>query len=229
MNSIIPANRGSLSVVACDSGHAFAERIISELNTISRENDQGIHHRLRYTNEVHFANGEVKVVIEENIRGNDLYIVQCMDDPLTPHSINDNLMALTTAIHAAHQSDADSITAVLPQYPYSRQERKKTREAITAKLVAGMMEMAGACRVITLDIHAEAIQGFFNSAKLEDLHASRLFIDHLQEYLRIDPTQVVVTSPDVGSAEKARRYSKVLGCDLAICGQSPRLLDHQQN
>ncbi|RMF59449.1 MAG: ribose-phosphate diphosphokinase, partial [Calditrichaeota bacterium] len=152
----------------------------------------------------------------ENIRGDDIYIVQAIDDPLSSRTVNDNLMALLTATHAAYQSDADHITVVLPQFPYSRQERRKTREAISAKLVAGMLELAGAQRVITLDIHSEAIQGFFNYGKLEDLHASGVFIDYLQNIMRVDPTNLVVTGPDVGSVERARRYSKVLGADLAV-------------
>lgn len=210
----IDDNRGELSIIACNSGKPFAERIIEELNKISLEEQR--QHRLKFTTEVRFPNGEIKVVIDENIRGDDVYIVQAIDDPLSPASVNDNLMSLMTAINAAFQSDADHITAVLPQFPYSRQERRKTREAITAKLVCGMLEMAGAKRVITLDIHSEAIQGFFNIGKLEDLHASRIFIDYLQEIVRINPTRMVVTSPDIGSAERSRYYSRNLGIDLAI-------------
>lgn len=209
-------NRGNLSVMACDSGRQFAQRIIEELNRISRKEDLSLSHRLKFSSDVHFPNGEVKIVVDENIRGDDMYIVQCIDDPLTDRTVNDNLMSLITAVHACYQSDADHITVVLPQFPYSRQERRKTREAITAKLVANMLEMAGAQRVITLDIHSEAIQGFFHQAKLEDLHASRVFIDYLQDIMRIDPSNMIVTSPDVGSAERARFYSKVLGIDLAI-------------
>jgi ribose-phosphate pyrophosphokinase len=171
---------------------------------------------LKHTDEVHFPNGEIKVVIEENVRGDDLYIVQAIDDPLSNKTVNDNLMATLTTVHAAYQSDADHITVMLPQFPYSRQERRKTREAISAKLVAGMLELAGAQRVITLDIHSEAIQGFFNVAKLEDLHASGEIISYLQEIERIDPTNMSVTSPDVGSADRARHYSKKLGADLVI-------------
>lgn len=205
--------RGALSIIACDSGRAFGERIVNELN---RMDNTHIPHRLKNMKEVHFPNGEIKTVIEENVRGDDLYIVQAIDDPLSPATVNDNLMALLTAIHAGFQSDADHITVVLPQFPYSRQERRKTREAISAKLVAGMLEMAGAQRVITLDIHSEAIQGFFNLAKLEDLHASGEIINYLQDILRIDPTNMAVTSPDVGSADRARHYSKKLGADLVI-------------
>ncbi len=209
-------SRGHLSVIACDSGRALAERIMKELNNIAKQEDEAVFHRLKYTTEVTFPNGEVKVVINENIRGDDLYVVQCIDDPLSEKTVNDNLLAVLTAIHAGYQSDADHITAVLPQFPYSRQERRKTREAISAKLVANMLESAGAQRVITLDIHSEAIQGFFNSAKLEDLHASGVIIDYLQTILKLDPTRLVVTGPDVGSAERARHYSKVLGAHLAI-------------
>ena len=213
---MVDSNRGALSVMACDSGKPFAQRIIQELNNITQQEKLGITHHLKYTEDVYFPNGEIKVVIHENIRGDDIYIVQAMDDPLSDKSVNDNLMALLTAVHAAYQSDADHITVVLPQFPYSRQERRKTREAISAKLIAGMLELAGAQRVITLDIHAEAIQGFFNFAKLEDLHASGVFVDYLQNIMRIDPLNLVVTSPDVGSVERARRYSKVLGAELAV-------------
>ena len=89
-------------------------------------------------------------VIKENIRGVDIYIVQAVDDPQSSKSINDNLMALITAINAAYQSDADSITAICPQFPYSRQDRKKAREGITARQIASFLEMSGANRVITL-------------------------------------------------------------------------------
>lgn len=209
-------SRGNLAVIACDSGRAFAERIMNGLNKIAKEENEQVFHRLKYTTEIAFPNGEVKVVIDENIRGNDLYVIQCIDDPLSSRTVNDNLMSVLTAINAGYQSDADHITAVLPQFPYSRQERRKTREAISAKLVANMLEDAGAQRVITLDIHAEAIQGFFNVAKLEDLHASGEIISYLQTIIRIDPTRLVVAGPDVGSAERARHYSKVLGAGFAV-------------
>ncbi len=159
-------NRGELSVMACESGRPLANRILKHLNEIIRRDDPDFNLSLVDSEEITFANGEMKTVIEENIRGADLYIVQAIDDPLSPKTINDNLMALLTAINAAYQSDADSITVVVPQFPYSRQERKKTREGITAKQIASFMEFSGANRVITLDIHAEAIQGFFNEARM---------------------------------------------------------------
>ena len=209
-------SRGALSLIACNSGRSFAQRIIKAMNNIAREENEKTVFRLKDTEEIIFPNGEVKVVINEFIRGDDVYIIQCIDDPLSDRSVNDNLMAVVTAIHAAYQSDPDHITVVIPQYPYSRQERRKTREAITAKLVANLLEDAGAQRVITLDIHAEAIQGFFNFTKLEDMHASGEIIDYLLNNLKLDLTNLVVTGPDVGSADRARHYSKVLETDLAI-------------
>jgi ribose-phosphate pyrophosphokinase len=206
--------RGALSIMACESGKEFANRIIKSLNAIIGKTEPDFDLRLIDSEEIHFANKELKTIIRENIRGDDHYIVQCMDDPLSDRSINDNLMALLTAINAAFQSDADSINVVIPQYPYSRQERKKTREGITAKQIARFLEVSGANRVITLDIHAEAIMGFFSSAKLEDLHASQTLIDHIKK--KYKSNNLVITAPDVGGAEKARFYSKAMEADLAI-------------
>jgi ribose-phosphate pyrophosphokinase len=206
--------RGALSISACTSGVLLAERIIKSLNAAIKTEGEDITIRRIDTNEITFANGEIKSEINENIRGDDHYIVQCFDDPLSKKSINDNLMSLMTAINAAYQSDADSITAVIPQYAYSRQERKKTREGITAKQVAQFMEISGAHRVITLDVHSEAIMGFFTSATLEDLHASQTLIDHFKK--NYDSNNLVITAADVGGAEKARFYSKAMETDLAV-------------
>ncbi|MCB0280381.1 MAG: ribose-phosphate pyrophosphokinase, partial [Calditrichaeota bacterium] len=205
--------RGALALVACESGRPFAKRVLNSLNELVRKVNR-TRYMIKESEEVWFANGEVKTIIHDNVRGDDLYIIQEMEDPNSERSINDNLMALMTAVHAAYQADADSITIVTPQFPYSRQERKKTREGITAKQVAQFMEISGANRVITLDIHAEAIQGFFNHAKMEDLHASRTIIEHLKSSYKLH--NVVVVAPDVGGAERARFYSKELQADLAI-------------
>lgn len=206
--------RGALSIAACDSGIEFAERIITQLNKLIKRKGNGDQIRRTRTNEITFANGEIKSEIKENIRGDDHYIVQCFDDPASDKSINDNFMALLTSINAAYQSDADSITAVIPQFAYSRQERKKGREGITAKQVAQFIEASGANRVITLDVHSEAIVGFFNKARMEDLHASKTLIDHFTKNYSTE--ELVIAAADVGGAEKARFFSKVLGTDLAI-------------
>jgi ribose-phosphate pyrophosphokinase len=207
-------NRGELCLMSCESGRPLAARILQHLNKIIARETAGAELQLVNTEEVTFANGEIKTVIHDNIRGADVYIVQAVDDPQSKKSINDNLMALLTAANAAYQSDADSVTVISPQYPYSRQERKKTRESLTAKQVASFLEISGADRVITLDIHAEAIQGFFNIAKLEDLHASNILIEYFKQNFSTD--NLVVASADVGGAEKARYYSGRLKTNMAI-------------
>jgi ribose-phosphate pyrophosphokinase len=217
--AMIPSKRGRLSLVACDSGRDFAARINHHLMELMRAEDAAAESALRNSEEVHFANGEIKTVVRENIRGDDVYVVQCMDDPLSDRSVNDNFMALLTAVNAVYQSDPDSITAVIPQYPYSRQERKKAREPITARLVAAALEDAGANRVITLDIHAEAIEGFFARAILEDLHASKAIISFLREEVfdgSFDSSRLCIVAPDVGGADMARHYATQFHCPLAI-------------
>lgn len=206
--------RGELGLIACESGRGFAARVERNLRDLLKDEDKGNNFKIKDTEEVNFPNGEIKTVINASIRGNDIYIIQCVDDPLSDRSVNDNLMALVTAIDAVYQSDADHVTAVMPQFPYSRQERKKTREGVTAKQVALILENAGADDIITLDIHAEAIGGFFNKANLEDLHASTVIIDYFKK--RHFSQNLVVVAPDVGGAEKARHYSKRLEVDFAI-------------
>jgi ribose-phosphate pyrophosphokinase len=135
-------------------------------------------------------------------------------DPLRSYTVNDNLMALVTALNASHQADADHITAVVPQFPYARQERKRTREGITAKQVAGLLELAGAQRVLVMDIHAPAISGFFDGARMDNLYASGPILAHFRAH---HPVQnLVVVSPDIGSGDRARHFSKALHTDMAI-------------
>lgn len=216
--STLSIDRGRLSLVACASGRRFADRVAVALGKIMLR-ESGIPFRgVADSSEIFFSNGEVKTLINESVRGDDVYIIQCVDDPTSDRSVNDNLMALFTAINAAKQADADRITAVVPQFPYARQERKKGREGITARQVAAFLEISGATRVISLDIHAEAIGGFFHHATLDDLHASGDLIQAYQDrVLKGQPsTGVVVVSPDVGSADRARFYSRRMGCDMAI-------------
>jgi len=209
------ADRGQLGIIACNSGLNFAEGVVEYLKDKYR--DENHLERFRYikTTETHFANGEIKTTIEEPIRGMDVYVIQLMDDPLNPGSTNDNLMALATAVNAAFNSDAGTITAVIPQFPNARQERRKGRESVTASMVASFVESCGAQRVLTVDIHAEAIAGFFQRTRLDNLHASRQLMDEMKERSLIDENTVVV-APDVGSAETARYYSRELKSEMAL-------------
>lgn len=157
-----------------------------------------------------FSEGEIRVQIQENIRGKDTFIVQ----PTCPPT-NENLMELLVLIDAARRASAKRITAVLPYYGYARQDRKdQPRVPITAKLVANLICAAGATRVLTMDLHASQIQGFFD-IPVDHLYA----INSICEYFRlkkIDPRKIVVVSPDVGSIKMARAYAKRLGASFAV-------------
>ncbi len=155
-----------------------------------------------------FSEGEIRVEIKENIRGKDVFIIQ----PTCPPS-NDNLMELLILIDAARRASADRITAVVPYYGYARQDRKdQPRVPITAKLVANLIVAAGAKRVLTMDLHANQIQGFFD-IPVDHLYA----INALCEYFYTkDLKNLVVVSPDVGGIKMARAYAKRLGAGLAI-------------
>ncbi len=155
-----------------------------------------------------FSEGEIRVEIKENIRGKDVFIIQPTSPP-----INENLMELLILIDAARRASANRITAVLPYYGYARQDRKdQPRVPITAKLVANLIVAAGANRVLTMDLHANQIQGFFD-IPVDHLYA----INALCDYFKAKKLKnLVVVSPDVGGIKMARAYAKRLGAGLAI-------------
>lgn len=155
-----------------------------------------------------FSEGEIRVEIKENIRGKDVFVVQ----PTCPPS-NDNLMELLIIIDAARRASADRITAVIPYYGYARQDRKdQPRVPITAKLVANLITAAGASRVLTMDLHANQIQGFFD-IPVDHLYAINELCDY---FINKNLKNLVVVSPDVGGIKMARAYSKKLNASLAI-------------
>ncbi|HEX7151740.1 MAG TPA: ribose-phosphate pyrophosphokinase [Thermoanaerobaculia bacterium] len=156
-----------------------------------------------------FSDGENYVQIDENVRGADVFIVQ----PTCPPSVNDHLMELLIMLDAFKRSSARRVTAVLPYYGYARQDRKdKPRVPITAKLVADLIQRAGADRVLTLDLHAAQIQGFFN-IPVDHLFAAPVLVGHLKS---LELTDLTIVSPDAGGVERARAYAKRLGASLAI-------------
>jgi ribose-phosphate pyrophosphokinase len=157
-----------------------------------------------------FSDGEVNVVIKESVRGQDVFVLQSTCAP-----VNDNLMELLISIDALRRSSAGQITAVIPYYGYSRQDRQAVpRSPITAKLVADLLTAAGATRVVSVDLHANQIQGFF-SCPFDHLYASVVLLAALRR-LRIPQDELVIVSPDAGGVERARHYSSKLGCGLAI-------------
>ncbi|MBE2250055.1 MAG: ribose-phosphate pyrophosphokinase [Myxococcus sp.] len=157
-----------------------------------------------------FSDGEIQVEIGENVRGFDVFVIQSTCPP-----VNDHIMELLIMCDALKRASAASITAVVPYYGYARQDRKvAARTPITAKLVADLFETAGVTRVVSMDMHAGQIQGFFN-IPTDHLYASPVFLDDLRKKF---PTtdDLVIVSPDAGGVERARAYSKRLNCPLAI-------------
>ncbi|RJP27992.1 MAG: ribose-phosphate pyrophosphokinase [Candidatus Omnitrophota bacterium] len=155
-----------------------------------------------------FSEGEIRVKINENVRGKDVFIVQSTCPPP-----NDNLMELLIMMDALRRASSKRITAVIPYFGYARQDRKdQPRVPISAKLIANLLTVAGADRVLTMDLHAGQIQGFFD-IPVDHLFSVGVFIDY---FSNIDPKDVVVVSPDVGSIKMARAYAKRLNAALAI-------------
>ncbi len=188
---------GPFMIFAGSVEQEFAKKIASELGV-------GLGKVLRET----FPDGEIGIQIQENVRGKDVFIVQ----PLA-RKPNDRLMELLIMVDALKRASARNIVAVLPYYAYARQDRKeKGRVPITAKLVANLLEKAGVTRVLTMDLHTEQIQGFFD-IPVDNLYARPLFVRTLKQ---LGLKDLVVVSPDVGSNKLARKLAEDLKVDLAI-------------
>ena len=159
----------------------------------------------------HFADGECSVSVYEPVRGKDVFIVQSTCNP-----VNDNLMELLIMIDAMRRASAGRITAVVPYFGYARQDRKaKSRDPISAKLVANLITAAGADRLLTMDLHADQIQGFFD-IPVDNLRGSNLFVKHFVNLFGKGNEDVMVVSPDVGSTARVRQFSHKLGVNMAI-------------
>jgi ribose-phosphate pyrophosphokinase len=155
-----------------------------------------------------FSDGEILVRIEENVRGMDVFLVQSASDPVNKH-----IMELLIMLDALKRASAYRITAVLPYYGYARQDRKdQPRVPITAKLVADLIATAGAHRVLTIDLHAGQIQGFFN-VPVDHLYATPVLLEHFKQ---VGLDNLVIVSPDAGGVERARAFAKRLKANLAI-------------
>jgi ribose-phosphate pyrophosphokinase len=191
------AQDGQLLVVSGNANRVLAEEIAGGLST-------------RLCNAIvdRFSDSEIRVQILDDVRGSDVFLIQP-----TCYPVNDNLMELLILIDALKRASAKRITAVLPYYGYARQDRKdRPRVPITAKLVANLITEAGANRVLTMDLHAGQIQGFFD-IPLDHLFAVNVFVDYFERKAFRD---IVVLSPDVGGIKTARAYSKRFKANLAI-------------
>ena len=187
-----------MKIVACNSNRPLAEAVAAELNL-----------PLTHASVRRFADMEVFVEIHENIRGEDVFVIQS-----TSYPANDNLMELLITLDALRRASARRVTAVIPYFGYARHDRKSgPRTPISAKLVANLITEAGANRVLTMDLHAGQIQGFFD-IPVDNLYAAPLFARDIQECY--PGRKLMIVSPDVGGVIRARAIATRLGCDLAI-------------
>ena len=176
---------------------------------LSNKISKNLKNKLVNTSIRKFADGEIYIEINENIRGNSIFIIQSVSSPA-----NDNLMELLLCIDALKRSSAKNITAVIPYFGYARQDRKVVpRTSISAKLVSNLITNAGANRVVTVDLHAGQIQGFFD-IPVDNLFATPIFSKHIKK--KIKSKNIICVAPDVGGVERARALGKKLDVGLAI-------------
>ena len=193
------AHGKDIKIISGNSNKLFAESICRNIGL-----------RLSNTDVETFSDGEISVSLHETVRGSDVFIVQS-----TCYPVNDNLMEMLILVDACKRASASRITVVMPYFGYARQDRKaKSRDPISAKLVANLITSAGADRVLTMDLHAAQIQGFFD-IPVDNLLGGPLFADYFQKKFK-DATDVMVVSPDVGSVARARTFAKKMGMGLAI-------------
>jgi ribose-phosphate pyrophosphokinase len=175
---------------------------------LAREIAQYIGQDLGQATVTTFSDGEIRVRIEENVRGGDVFLIQSCC-----HPVNTSIMELLLLIDAVKRSSASRITAVIPYYGYGRQDRKdQPRVPISAKLIADLITAAGANRILTMDLHAGPIQGFFN-IPVDHLYAMPVLLDYIKKQ---DISDLVIVSPDAGGVERARAFAKRLNSSLAI-------------
>ena len=187
-----------MKILSCNSNINLAEGISKSLNT-----------QLVKVDVKRFSDMEVFVEVQENVRGEDMFIVQS-----TSYPANDNLMELLVSLDALRRASARRITAVIPYYGYARQDRKSgPRTPISAKLVANLITKAGADRILTMDLHAGQIQGFFD-IPTDNLFAAPVFVKDIEDRYKNKP--VVIVSPDVGGVVRARAIAKRINANLAI-------------
>ena len=184
-------------IFACSQSVKLAERIAKEFNT-----------NLGKVKLYNFSDGEFQPGFEESVRGRRIFIIGSTMPPA------DNLMEMLLMLDAAKRASARHITAVIPYFGWARQDRKdKPRVAIGAKMVANLLQSAGATRIMTMDLHADQIQGFFEKP-VDHLYASTIFLPYIKE---LKLSNLVIASPDMGGSKRAYAYSKYLKCDVVIC------------
>jgi ribose-phosphate pyrophosphokinase len=204
-----PIMSTSVKVFACQASQDLGKRIAQEFGQ-----------ELGDVKFSRFSDGEFQISYEESIRGNDVFIIQSTMPPA------DNIMELLLMIDAAKRASANKIIAVIPYFGFARQDRKdKPRVAIGAKLVANLLTAAGVDRVMTMDLHADQIQGFFE-VPVDHLFASSIFLPFIES---LDLTNVIMAAPDTGGTKRANAYAKYLNVDLAICYKQRKVANEIDN
>jgi len=203
--------KSRISIIACQSASSFGSELIKEIDE-------------KTTREVHlidsvqtiFSNTELKTEINESIRGQDVFIVQDVENHTNGLSTDENLRALYTTVDACRRCDAMRITAILPSFPYARQDKQNGRDGITASRVAWELEgEMGVDHIITIELHNTAIQGFFRRAKIDNLRGSHVLLPYIKNDIKdIDNTVIIPT--DLGGAKRANFYAQSLHTDIAF-------------
>lgn len=198
-----------MELFACRASRGFACKVVDELNKIGAETGEKYH--LGESDVIQFSDGEFVPYFNDSVRGATVFILQSSFPP------SDNLMELLLTIDAAKRASADKVIAVMPYFGWARQDRKdKPRVSIGAKLVANLLTAAGVDRIMTCDLHADQIQGFFD-IPVDHIYASKVFIPYLRS-LNIE--NLAIAAPDMGGAKRANAYAKELACPVIICHKS---------
>lgn len=189
-----------IKIFSCSASKTLAEAIAKDLGLHLGDAEMGI-----------FSDGEISCTINESVRGSDVFVIQSTSSP-----VNDNLMELLIIIDALKRASASCITAVIPYFGYARQDRKaKSRDPISAKLVANLLTTAGADRVLTMDLHSPQIQGFFD-IPLDNLQGVSILAPYFKKRIACTGKNVVCLSPDVGSVARVRNFASRIGVGFAI-------------
>ena len=205
------SQRAPLSLLTCQSGRFFAKKIEKEL---IKKYTADVH--LIPSSQVIFANTEIKTVIDESIRGRDVYIIQDVENHTEAMSVDENLRSIYTTIDACRRCGAERLTAILPSYPYARQDKQDGRDGITAARVAWELEgEMGVDHVITIDLHNSAIQGFFRKANIDNLRGGTVFVPYLKELIK-NREETLIMPTDLGGAKRANYYAQSLGTGIAF-------------
>jgi len=203
--------RAPLSILTCQSGLSFAKKIEKELIKV---HDTQVH--LIPSSQIIFANTEIKTVIDESIRGRDVYIIQDVENHTEGMSVDENLRSIYTTIDSCRRCGAERLTAILPSFPYARQDKQDGRDGITAARVAWELEgEMGVDHVIAIDLHNSAIQGFFRRAQIDNLKGGTVLIPYLKNLIK-DTENTLVMPTDLGGAKRANYYAQSLCTEIAF-------------